>query len=79
MRRVDFHRAVFQDREELLVLPDAFLAEEDWAWIADDYAQADDDPEWYQDNDADARQDKVNKPFEKMLVHFFIHFSKNFK
>ena len=72
MGRIDFHRAVFQDREELLVLPDALLAEEDWAWIADDDAQADDDPERYQNNDADARQDDVDEPFEKMLIHFLV-------
>ena len=73
MRRIDFHRPVFQDGEELLVLPDSLLAKKNRAWIADDDAQADDDPERYQDDDANARQDNVDEPFEKMLVHFPIN------
>ena len=73
MRRIDLHRPIFQDGEELLVLPDALLAEKDRAWIADDDTQADDDPERYQDNDANARQDDVDEAFEKMLVHFPIN------
>ena len=77
MRRIDLHCTIFQDGEELLVLPDSLLAKKDRAWIADDDAQADDDPEWNQNNDANARQDNVNKSFEKMLIHFFIQFSKN--
>ena len=68
MRRIDFHRPIFQNREELLVLPDAPLAEENRAWIADDNAQADDDPEWYQNNDANARQNDVDESFEKELI-----------
>ena len=77
MGRVDLHRTVFQDGEELLVLPDALLAEEDRARIADDDAQADDDPEGYQHDDADAGQDDVDEAFKKMLVHDSIQFSKN--
>ena len=75
--RVDLHRAVFQDGEELLVLPDAPLAEEDRAGVADDDAQSDDDPEGYQHDDADAGQDDVDEAFKKMLVHDSIQFSKN--
>ena len=70
MRCIDFHRPVLQDGEQLLVLPDALLTEKDRAWIADDDTQADDDPEWNQNNDANARQDNVDKSFEKMLIHF---------
>ena len=70
--RVDLHCAVFQDREELFVLPDTLLAEEDRARIADDNAQANDDPEWYQYNDTDAGQDDVDETFKKMFVHFLM-------
>ena len=71
MGRIDLHRPVLQDWEELLVLPDAFLCEENRAGIADDNAQPDDNPERYQHNDADARQDDVDEAFKKELIHFF--------
>ncbi len=54
MGSIDFHRAVLQDREQLLVLSDALLSKENRAGIADDDAQPDDNPKWYQDNDANA-------------------------
>ena len=76
MRRIDLHCTIFQDGEELLVLPDALLAEKDRAWIADNDAQADDDPERNQNNDANARQDNVDKSFEKMLIHFYSIFKE---
>lgn len=72
MRCIDFHRPVLQDWEKLLVFSNTLLFEENWPWITNDDAQAYDDPEWNQDNDANARQDNVDEAFEKELIHFLV-------